>query len=177
MLRRPLHSTPRLARQLLARNCYSIVSPHAYHVQWRRASSFEPPTGSTKAPRTGKRYCADEDSIILQMRASKHDWTSIASALPGRNLTSEKNRFHMRLDFADVGQNYKRATKEELATIRDMLARGFYVRAIAEKVWQNLRSTYRYCDRYAKVWKEQQPSRPIIDSSPTATEYPTARKP
>lgn len=174
MLRRPLFWTPRLARQHFARNCYAVVSPHAFHVQWRRGISSNTSTNSTKAPRSGERYSAEEDKIILQMRALKHDWNSITSALPGRDMSSVQSHFYMVLNVPDAGRKHKRFTTEEIATIRDMLERGFYIHAIAKKIGRSYNSTRYYCRR---IRAEQRPSRPTLDSNTTGTKHPIERKP
>ena len=169
MLRRPLCLTPRLARHHFARNCYAIVSPHAYHVQWRRGISSDTSTDSTKSPaNVKKRYSAEEDKIILQMRALKHDWTSIASCLPGRSADSVNHRFYMVLNLADADQKYKRVTTEDFATIRDMLDRGFYLHAIAKKIGRSYHSTRAFS---RQIRAEQRPSRPTSDSNTTGTKH------
>ena len=103
------------------------------------------------------------------MRALKHDWTSIASFLPGRSVSSVNLRFYTGLNLANVDQKYKKVTTEDFATIRDMLDRGFYLHAIAKKIGRSYHSTRSYIRR---IRAEQRPSRPTLDSNTTGTKHP-----
>jgi hypothetical protein len=80
----------------------------------------------------------------------------------------------MVLNFADVGKERKKATPEELATMRDMLTKGFYIKAIAEKVGRSYKSTYDYC---SSIKAELQSPRPTLEPSTTGTKHPNTRKP
>jgi IS30 family transposase len=80
----------------------------------------------------------------------------------------------MVLNFADVSKERKKATPEEIATMRDMLTKGFYIKAIAEKVGRSYKSTYEYC---SSIKAELQSPRPTLEPSTTSTKHPNTRKP
>ena len=176
MLRRPLCLTPRLVRQHFVRNSYAICSPHGYQVQWQRviSSATSTSTDSPKASPKPKRYSAEEDSTILEMRALKYDGNSIASALAHRRADAVRRRDYKHLkDLATVScQNHKkRFTTEDIATIRDMLARGHYMTAIARKLGRSYTSIYNYCHKAGL-----QSFRPTLDSITTGTKHAITRK-
>jgi hypothetical protein len=107
------------------------------------------------------------------MRALKHDWNSITSFLPGRGMSSVRARFYKTLNVADDGKKREKATPEQIATMRDMLAKGFYVKAIAQKVGRSYMSTSNYC---RSIKAELQSPRPTLDPSTTGTKHSTTRK-
>lgn len=148
MLRRPLFLTARLARQHFARNCYAI---HGHHVQWRRANSSTASTNSNGATWSRRTYSAEEDEIILRMRARNESWESIASTLPGRSPAAVKIRFTRYLLISKDGQPIatmfqqarnegKEWTAEELAMLSDMLKKGIKLKAIAQNLGRTWRS-------------------------------------
>ncbi|KAM0707131.1 hypothetical protein Q7P35_006462 [Cladosporium inversicolor] len=170
MLRRPLYSTPRLVRQHFARNRYAI---HGHHVQLRRTNSSNASTDSDGVTRSRRTYSAEEDEIILRMRARNESWESIASCLPGRSPAAVKIRFTRYLLIAKDGQpvatifqqarnENKEWTAEELAMLSDMLKKGFKLKAVAQNLGRTWRSVQQKTQRLSL-----QP-----DSGHTATSEP-----
>jgi len=155
MLPRSLYLTPRLVRQHLARNRHAICSPRGHHVQWRRAVSSTTSTDSVEGLRLNRRYSAEEDEKIMELRAQNSDWVSMAAALPGRTPRAIKSHYYRQLPVLGVHsvttttQNQKRKgkryTAEDLATLRDMLKRGFRRKAIALELGRSLESVGHHC--------------------------------
>ena len=110
------------------------------------------------------------------MRALKYDWDSITSALPGRGRASARNRYFTALkNLADVSHpNLERFTAEENDTIRNLLARGFYITAIARKLGRNYTSVYNQSRRLEAA---KQPSPSPLGSNTIRTECPNSGKP
>lgn len=77
-------------------------------------------------------------------------------------------------DLATVScqKHKKRFTTEDIATIRDMLAKGHYMTAIARKLGRSYASIYSYCHK-----ADLQSPRPTLDSNTTGTKHAITRKP
>jgi IS30 family transposase len=78
-------------------------------------------------------------------------------------------------NLADVccNNNNKRFTTEDIATIKDMRAKGFYISAIAQKLGRSGASIYNILRRHGPL---KTPSRPTLDSNTMGTKHPSTRK-